>query len=547
MKALGWATGPVILSWFLNFCPCSPSQTRTQPARPTIPDFQKRSNSVAWDQDRWRFWTVQLMADDVTHLAGYNARPAGSVQFTSADDIEPRKTPFGFTAESDTLTWTVLAPKTASYKIAVLYHSGDQENFGSRIVVTTGKSSASGTIQPVKTEIWEGGPKDRPSFRRDWLVGELFLTTGRNEITLKVLSNSAQIERAKEDLTKPTAGWPKRSLHIPFIELVRPPVWERMQADAPRLASSTRWMVEGKYGLFIHWVPESFPLFGNTQNYQEAVEHFDTQAFAEMVAQSGAAWVVFTTTHGKYYFPGPLHALDDVVAGRTCRRDLIAEIADALAKRHVRLMLYFHPGPGVSEDPEWAKAAGINPVNDLKNISIMLRIYREIGERYGQRLAGWFVDGGDAYYWRNFSFRQLELALKAGHRKRIVTFFAWIFPNFSPYSGDFLSDITDFGAPLPEPLPRAWLAKGGPYQGLQPQYSFTLEDEWYPDKQMNGQWPPPIYQTDVLVEYVKKMSAAKYPLTFNIVVTQDITRQHAIVSAASLDQMVAVRKAIRGN
>jgi hypothetical protein len=150
--------------------------------------------------------------------------------------------------------------------------------------------------------------------------------------------------------------------------------------------------------------------------------------------------VVFTTTHGKYYFPGPLHALDAVLPGRTCRRDLIGEIADALAKRHVRLMLYFHPGPGPMEDPEWARRAGIDPVDDRKNRRIMLGLYREIGRRYGTRLAGWFIDGGDAYYWRNYSFQQLELALKESNPRRVVTLFQWLWPKFSEYGGDFLSD-----------------------------------------------------------------------------------------------------------
>jgi hypothetical protein len=32
-------------------------------------------------------------------------------------------------------------------------------------------------------------------------------------------------------------------------------------------------------------------------------------------------------------------------------------------------------------------------------------MFREIGEHYGNRLAGWCIDGGDANYWRNFPFR----------------------------------------------------------------------------------------------------------------------------------------------
>jgi hypothetical protein len=174
-------------------------------------------------------------------------------------------------------------------------------------------------------------------------------------------------------------------------------------------------------------------------------------------------------------------------------------------------------------------------------------MYREIGERYGNRLAGWFIDGGDAYYWRNFPFHDLTVDLKAANPSRIVTYFQWLFPTFSPYAGDFVSDIVDFGAPLAPPCPREWFLPGAPYAGLTPHYDFTMEDEWYPDKPMNGKWPSPIYPKEVLVNYFKRMAEAKWPLTINIVITQDVTSDHPFVSPASLEAMIAVREAIRGH
>jgi Alpha-L-fucosidase len=510
--------------------------------------FQARSNSVVWDQDRWKPWVVTLAADDVTHVTGYNAELAGRVHLTAADDVEPRKTPYGFVTSGDTLRWTVNVPTAGRYRVAVMYHPGRSDNLGSKIVVGTESSTATCFVHSVKEGIWVGGNQDHPSFKRDWLQDPLTLHAGRNTITLHVVPNARQAELAQLDLAHPAVGWPKRSLHILGIEVVRWGALPGMERDAERLKSSTEWMVAGKYGLFIHWVPESYPLFGATpawQRYQEAVDAFDVDAFAKMVSETGAAWVVFTTTHGKYYFPGPLRAMDEVLPGRTCKRDLVGEMADALGKRNIRLMLYFHPGPGPAEDPDWAKAAGISPVHDEMNIKIMLSMYREIGERYGDRLAGWFIDGGDAYYWRNFSFRQLTIDLKAGNPARVVTYFQWLFPIFSPYAGDFISDIVDFGAPLAPPFPREWFSSGGPYAGLAPQYHFTLEDEWYPDKPMNGQWPPPLYAKELLVEYFTRMAQSRWPLTINMVITQDVTADHPFVSPVSLVEMEAVRKALR--
>jgi len=511
--------------------------------------FQVRSNSVMWDQDRWKPWVISLAADDVTHLTGYNAELGGRVRLTSADDVEPRKTPSGFINPGDTLRWTVTVHVPGLYQVAVMYHPGREDNLRSQIVVSSGDSTAKCLVHAVKDGQWVGGPQDRPSFKRDWLQGKLNLHAGTNNISLHVIPNARQVELAELDLAYPVLGWPKRSLHILGLEVVRSGILSKMEQDAQRLKSSTDWMLQGKYGLFIHWVPESYPLFGTTpawQRYQKAVDEFDVDAFARMVSETGAAWVVFTTTHGKYYFPAPLHAMDEVIPGRTCKRDLIGEIADTLAKRQIRLMLYFHPGPGPSEDPDWAQAAGISPVDDEKNIRVMLNMFREIGELYGNRLAGWCVDGGDAYYWRNFSFRELTVDLKAGNSSRVVSYFQWLFPTFSPYAGDFVADIVDFGAPLAPPFPRDWFLPGAPYAGLTPHYHFTLEDEWYPDKPMNGRWAPPLYPTQILVNYFKTMAQAKWPLTINIVITQDVTADHPFVNPASLEEMVAVRKAVRG-
>lgn len=59
----------------------------------------------------------------------------------------------------------------------------------------------------------------------------------------------------------------------------------------------------------------------------------------------------------------------------------------------------------------------------------MQGMYREIGERDGRRLAGWPIDGGDAYYLRNYCFLNLIDALKKGNSGRVVTFFSGSFQH----------------------------------------------------------------------------------------------------------------------
>src|SRR6266542_621628 len=83
-------------------------------------DAEVRSTSVVWDQERWQPWVVHLKTDDITHVAGYNARLSGNVRLTSAEDVEPRRTPYGFITPADRLTWTIAAPRAGNYQIAVL-------------------------------------------------------------------------------------------------------------------------------------------------------------------------------------------------------------------------------------------------------------------------------------------------------------------------------------------------------------------------------------------------------------------------------------------
>jgi hypothetical protein len=120
--------------------------------------FQARSNSVMWDQERWKPWVVSLAADDVTHLTGYNAELGGRVRLTSADDVEPRKTPYGFIDPGDSLRWTVTVHEPGLYQVAVMYHPGREDNLRSQIVVSSGDSTATSLVHAVKTGKWIGGP-----------------------------------------------------------------------------------------------------------------------------------------------------------------------------------------------------------------------------------------------------------------------------------------------------------------------------------------------------------------------------------------------------
>ena len=95
-------------------------------------------------------------------------------------------------------------------------------------------------------------------------------------------------------------------------------------------------------------------------------------------------------------FPDADQAIERIMPGRTSKRDLIGELAEALNRRGIKLMLYYHCGYG---DREWqTHNFGTNDANQIGTDALFRKnwasIITEVGERYGSRLAGWFIDEG---------------------------------------------------------------------------------------------------------------------------------------------------------
>ena len=167
-------------------------------------------------------------------------------------------------------------------------------------------------------------------------------------------------------------------------------------------------MVAAKYGLMFHWTSQSKPREGPPLSYCDAVQNFDVDRFANMVSETGAGFVVFTTSHAGFYFPGPNPVIDSILPGRTCPRDLVGDLADALNRRHIRLELYFHPG---HDDAPWWQRTHFNDADKSAYFQQWRAVISSIGNRYGKKLAGWwFDDAAFTYYPFNPDWEQMSAA-----------------------------------------------------------------------------------------------------------------------------------------
>ena len=270
----------------------------------------------------------------------------------------------GWTRPEQALEWEITVPEEDAYSINVLLRRHGSQAL--RVEVTCATQTVSGLV-PVSLRGWT----------RQTFDGLLRLPAGKQRVVLRA--------RSSNDTDPFNAS-------VFSIELVRPAVRERLHAAALKLRSDTRWLQECRYGLMCHWTSQSFPRRGERKPYDQAVREFDVEGFAEQVRQTGAGFVVFTTSHAQHFFPAPLESLDHILPGRTARRDLVADLADALGRRGVKLFLYYHLG--ASSDPAWLKATGFWETDTSRLFNNWTAMISEAGQRYGDRLAGWWFDDG---------------------------------------------------------------------------------------------------------------------------------------------------------
>jgi len=396
---------------------------------------------------------------------------------------------------NDRFDWTLESPIADDYSVALILKDDTRAGDLCEIELAVGDSKLTHSIK--RERFWN----------RHAVEGTLHLSAGRSTLTLR----AAKLP-------------PGAKLALFSIELARPAVKRSMQKTAKPLQSTTDWMVQAKYGVMVHWTARSKPRNGPAKPYAQAVNDLNVESFAAMVQRTGAGFLVLTTSWADYYFPAPIKAIDEILPGRTSPRDLVADLSDALAKRGIKLILYYHPGH--DDAPWWSKLKyeGAEPKSDY--FDLWCHVISSIGERYGSKLAGWwFDDGMMCYYPYNAPWEKMTRAAKAGNPARIVGYNAWILPKATEYQdyscgeGDFMEFIGK------EFLPKGGSGRftGGPQAGLQAALTWMLEPgNWChlePDKEIL----PPIYSKERLTRFMRGCVARRIVPMINLEAYQDGT------------------------
>lgn len=210
------------------------------------------------------------------------------------------------------------------------------------------------------------------------------------------------------------------------------------------------------------------PKSGEPLSYEEAVNRFDVERFARTMYECGGKLIFLTTSWAGYYFPAPIQTIDAILPGRTTKRDLVADLSEALSAYGIRLILYYHVGHG---DKEWWSKQNYtrNDAGDL--FTNLEKIIEEVSLRYGNKIAGFWMDDGIGYYPNGASFERITKAAKSGNKDNVICYNPWILPKLTEfqdyYAGELGLSLRSAGVDNPYlPVGGTGMFQGGMQEGL---------------------------------------------------------------------------------
>lgn len=202
------------------------------------------------------------------------------------------------------------------------------------------------------------------------------------------------------------------------------PAAAQMANEMPnRYPEATRWMAKGRFGIFMHYqyrillgysiktqpqLPD--PQQMTATSWNQFVDGFDAEGFAEQMAEGKVGWVIFCLDDHYFAWPcAPNQTFDRFTGfapGEKCsRRDLIMDVADALNPKGIKLLVYFAGLNGYMKEPKVSlglgeESGGRGIFNDQRPPSTECRqrrlaILKEYADRYKDKVAGWWFDGMD--------------------------------------------------------------------------------------------------------------------------------------------------------
>jgi len=279
---------------------------------------------------------------------------------------------------------------------------------------------------------------------------------------------------------------------------------------------NTDWFKDAGVGVMLHFLKDIFAKDGGSKEWNDAVNRFDVERFADDCHKAGAAYVMFALGQNDGYYCSPNAAYDSIVgvqSGELCStRDLPADLFDALDKKGIRMMFYLPGNPPIRNEPvdkKFQYTYGKDSPTSQFTQACWEAVIREWSFRYGEKNSGWWFDGmyrggiietrSDMTLRHNISTH--TLAAKAGNFNSIVTYNYGVdtIQTNSPYDDYSAGEENKIGQ-LPE---SRWVVNGAQW------FLFTYLGKWWGDGGTR-------YQTGELTHWAEKVFEKEGVLCFDI-------------------------------
>ena len=168
------------------------------------------------------------------------------------------------------------------------------------------------------------------------------------------------------------------------------------------LDTATSWMADAKWGIGHHYISNRFGLVGQYGAWREYVNNFNVSTYAELAKKLGAGWVLIhalsdiTNTTSDIYdqnsppctskYPECVHQQGTNRADYTGDRDLVLDLAKALHKKGILMMVYFTTDPIRGRFTPWETDY------DASNPLWWTQMIEEKSREWGTYVSGWIFD-----------------------------------------------------------------------------------------------------------------------------------------------------------
>lgn len=452
--------------------------------------------------------SIQINTEKSTFLYGTKA---SSVE----GDFDSHKGRFMPWKGNASLAWEVLAPTDEQYELyltANVRKQGKDQN----LYLNAGGKEYSITLSPTSGPY----PGER-NFERIQLPFKLSLKEGTQNISLATRGLSG------DDIM----------LDFRSVELVPVSAKAKIIAEYKRAVdsrASVDWMIEAGYGLMFHWTSQSVQPDGSIKPYEEGVNAFDVERFAGMVEATGAGYVFLTIGHAESYCPAPIKSWEKCHPGMTTQRDLIVEIADALAKINIPFLCYINGPLGFNLNVKGSSSP--SKKEKLEFVENFNAILAEIGERYKDKLSGYWFDSWYQIFeeFPDVPFEEFHAATKIGNDDRIICLNSWIYPPVTSWQEYWAGEVGKQTIAIPQ---NGYMVDG-PVPDLRYHALMILEKGGWVQK--TAKEIDPHFDAEELSRYIQDCRKNGGAVTINIAIYQDGT-----IGSKSLDVMKEVKDRVR--